>query len=129
MKKVKIRTLELLSVVRENRETHVADYEEAMTGWRSAIRDAVADARAELADLQAGIDDAPFTEVPEGITFFHITKPTSHEKDYDQVIRMLAMSADEYVELEHDEFARYVMDDWHWKHEFRSTTNEYKARK
>ena len=35
-----------------------------------------------------------------------------HEKDYNQMINMLQMSVDEELELDSEDFAKFVMDDW-----------------
>ena len=35
-----------------------------------------------------------------------------HEKDYNQMINMLQMSVDEELELDLEDFAKFVMDDW-----------------
>lgn len=106
MKTVKVRQQELLKALRENKDKHVAEFNDTMAGWRTAT------AR-QLRENASGVADGTVTFPVIGIE----SAPESHETDYDQVIRMVEMSADTIIELDNREFAQYVMDEWHWKHE------------
>jgi hypothetical protein len=103
MKIVRIDTLKLINTVRENREAHKKVYDEAMENYR---KDAIAKMRENLAAAEAG------GEIKDSI---NLERPMNALKDYDRVIKMLEMSAEDTVELTENEFAQYVLDEWHWK--------------
>lgn len=113
MRSVKIKTQELLEVLRKNRETHQKDYDEAIVGYREAV---IKEVKAALKKAQAGEDVYEFVSA---------TKPKSYVKSYDTVIRMLEMSSEDTVELTMQEFNQYVEDDWHWKQDFTATSMLY----
>lgn len=127
MRKVKVKRDELLKTIRENREQHCQDYLEAMEGYREAFAEALREAASIIAVRQARLEEEGSVN-PKAIAF-ELTRPESHEKDYDQVICMLEMSVDDELEISSDEFACYVMDDWDWKVRFESVTSNYKMRK
>ena len=124
MRKVKVKRDELLAKVRVNREKHVAEYDEAVAGYKQAAAKAIDRAmeklKRQVADLEAG-------EVLQlAAVQFDLAVPQNHSMDYDQVIAMLEMSVDEELEIQSDEFACYVMDDWGWKEAFLLTNSRYK---
>ncbi|MBA2774756.1 MAG: hypothetical protein H0U36_12045, partial [Nocardioidaceae bacterium] len=46
--------------------------------------------------------------------------------DYDRVLTMAEMSVEDVIELTADDFAMYVMDQWHWKQTCTETTGFYR---
>lgn len=114
MKSVKIKTKELLKVLKANRDTHVKEYNEAVVGYKEKI---VSELETMLADAKAGKDVSHVVDV---------VKPTSYEDSYTTEIKMLEMSDDAVVELSHAEFIQFVEDKWSWKSSFTSTTAIYK---
>lgn len=112
MNDIKVRKVDLISVMKGNRETHRAGFEEAMTGFRSAF----------IKKLDAMIEDA--NKNRKYIQNVGLTMPEDHSADYDRVIFMLEMDIEEEIELSETEFAQYVQDDWGWKKQW-TTTNSY----
>jgi hypothetical protein len=53
--------------------------------------------------------------------------PEDHTKDYDHIIAMVEMSVDDLFELNQNDFARYVLDDWEWKAAFTQSVMAYTA--
>ncbi len=103
MRKVTVKQEELLEILRENRKTHKADYEDAYKGYLDSCKEKLQEL---IEGFESGdIETVQWTEFP----------PQSQVKDYDRVIRMLELSVDDEIELSADEFANYVQDDWHWK--------------
>lgn len=125
MREVKVRRDELLVKIRENRIKHVAEYDEAVAGYKEAAAEAIDSATAKLKrqveELRAG-EVIALTAV-----MFNLRVPQNHSKDYDQVIAMLEMSVDDELSIRSDEFACYVMDDWDWKGDFLDVSNSYKS--
>jgi len=113
MRKVTIKQDALLEILRENRDTHKTDYEDARKGYLETCAETL---ERYLAEFKAGERDTlHWSEIP----------PTSQVKDYDRVIRMLELSVDNEIELTSDEFANYVQDDWHWKGGWELTNSNY----
>lgn len=110
---VKVKREELVSVLRDNRQRHIAEYVEACRGYRAAalkrIDEVFDDVRGQIGRLREGQ-----TIAVVGL-HFGLEVPASHEKAYDQIIRMMEMSVDEVVELTASQFGCFVMDDWDWK--------------
>jgi hypothetical protein len=52
-----------------------------------------------------------------------VSKPESHEKEYDTVIKNLELSTAEFVVLGQSDFNQYVLDEWTWKSTF--SNNNY----
>ena len=114
MKSVRINKDKLLGTVKENREVHIADYNEAMEGYREELEERLVD---KLESLRAG-------ELPSQ-NFRDLPIPQVHTDEYDQAISMLEFSVDDTIELEHREFRQYVLDQWDWKAIFAASTANY----
>lgn len=115
MDKVKVNRTELLGKLRENRDNHKAEYEEAMAGWEVKI--------VEAFDKALGrVEEGDFSDLNPALS---LPKPQHHMKDYDLVIRMLEMSVDDNIEIEMHDFNQYVMDEWSWKAGFALTNSSY----
>ena len=113
MKKVTVKQDELLGILRENRETHKTDYEDAYKGYLETCGEKLMEL---LEEFKAGEREiVQWTEFP----------PQSQVKDYDRVIRMLELSVDSEIELAADEFANFVQDDWHWKDNWTISNSAY----
>jgi len=113
MKQVTVKQNELLEILRENRETHKTDYEDAYAGYLETCAETLAEM---LKGFKAGnLEIVQWTEFP----------PQSQVKDYDRVIRMLELSVDSEIELAADEFANFVQDDWHWKENWVLSNSNY----
>ena len=59
--------------------------------------------------------------------YFKLDAPINQIKEYDRAIKMLEMSVDNDITLSEQEFAEYVLDDWHWKNQFTLTNSAYLA--
>jgi len=115
MRMVRIKTAELLKIVKENREQHRATFEEALEGYR---KEAIVQLELMLEEARRG------KRIRRSVT---LIEPMDQTKDYDRVIRMLELTVDEEVDLTASEFAQYVQDDWVWKEQFAGSTMSYLA--
>lgn len=124
MREIKVKRDELLETIRKNRTAHIIDYKEACDGYRGKalqrIDEIVGNLRGKINALKEGETIALMS------VSFGLDVPVSHERDYDQVIKMLEMSVDDEISLKSDEFACYVMDDWDWKQVFLASNARYK---
>lgn len=111
--KMTFKVSDLLETIKINRVAHRQTFERALTGYKKRVEEEL-DRR--LADLRAGrkID-----------LFIQLEEPHDHTKDYDCVIRMLEMTTQQELELAHNEFKCYVLDEWSWKQDFVTTSSRY----
>jgi hypothetical protein len=113
---VRIRKDELLSVLEHNRSEHASIFEEAQAGYR---RQVIAELDAMLAEAKAG------RRIRRAV---NLVEPVNQTAEYDRAIRMLKMSADEFIVLNENDFNCYVMDNWRWSQQFRSSNVGYSTK-
>jgi len=113
MKQVTLDRDELLEKLKANREKHYAIFQEAFIGYRKLAIKKLDEA---LADAKAGKKIQLYIELVE---------PVNQTEDYDRVIAMLEMSLEDEVVLTQTEFAQYVLDQWHWKEQFKLSNSLY----
>lgn len=116
MKSVKIKNIDLLDVLKKNRETHVNEFNTATEEYR---KDAIIELKSNLKQAQNG---------GEIVLYSALTQPQNYVASYDTAIKMLEMSADELIELTMSEFQQYVEDNWTWKGNFLASTSMYSAK-
>jgi adenine-specific DNA methylase len=104
---------ELLTKLKENRETHHELYEKAWEGYCKL-------ARQTLEEMLDTIKQ----KKPIGQYFKH-TPPEDHTADYDDVIDMLSWSLGSEVELTQTQFIQYVKDDFGWKETWTTSNTGY----
>jgi hypothetical protein len=122
-REVEVKRHELLSVLRRNKETHVNDYEIACDGYKvlavKKLEDVFGNLKAQLGRLKEG-------EFLGWVgTSFSLSAPVSHERSYDQAIRMMEMEVKDTVVLTASQFSCFVMDDWDWTDQFRNDSTPY----
>lgn len=115
MDTVRVNKEELLAKLRENRDQHVKDYKEAVVEYRKA---ALAEITTMLKQAKSKTD-----KIARAVT---APEPVSYESSYTTAIRMLEMSVDEEIELDQEDFAKYVEDNWQWRGAFAANTLSYK---
>lgn len=142
---VEVNRLELLETLRSNREKHIAEYEEAMSGYKdllvSNIDSAFEKAKAQLDKSHAKTrqEVLEFTDedikkqsdyftIVEGSSV-HMKVPRSFAKEYDAAIDMATWDVRETLELTHAEFTCFVRDEWDWKSDFAEISTRYIGKK
>lgn len=113
MHSIKVSKTELISKMSANRETHRSEFLKAQEGYRAAV---IEELDRMLAEARTGKRIRRSVELIE---------PHDHTKEYDQVLAMLGMSVDDTVELDYQQFAQYVLDEWNWKAQFTATNSRY----
>ncbi len=118
MKTVKIKREELLAVVRENKEKHIAEYIESVEDFKKAV---VVITKNNLKLVNTGELDsiAKVKNLP--------AVPTSYEQSYTRAIRMLELSIEDVIELDDTTFNQLVLDEWNWKSNFQLSGSLYKS--
>lgn len=112
---VRVNKDDVLEKLEDNHTQHMADYKEAIKGWELEVH-LTAEDIASGHEVQSNLDK---------ILRLRREKPSSHEDDYLCAIEMLKASLDDELELSSSEFKSYMLDDWHWKQEFRMSTSRY----
>lgn len=115
MQTVTIEKDKLRETIEANKTLHEQEYQEAMLGYREAFDKQLMQKRKAL--KKGELPDPYFNDLP---------KPAEHTNEYEQVLKMLDFSVDDTIELTHDEFSNYVLDDWGWKQSFNLSSSNYK---
>jgi hypothetical protein len=116
MKAIKMNLVELLDIVRANKEKHIIEYDESILDYKKLVAK-VASENTKIA-REDSINKI-FKPWP--------TTPVSYEDSYKRAIRMLELSVDKIIEVEEDIFNQLVLDEWSWKRSFTANTTSYKA--
>lgn len=115
---VNVKRVELLNILKKNREQHKLDYKEAVEGYRGA----------KIKILEEALDKVKKEEKPEKTSLsVSLNKPVNYVSDYTQIIDMLEMSVDEIIKLDSDSFQAYIKDNWSWKRSFMLSNSSYMA--
>lgn len=127
MRQITIKKVDALEKIKANREIHIADFKEAVEGYKKEVQREVAKAIVKLQGQADKIIDS--NGVPQQLTPFYsaLKVPQSHEDDYNTVIKMLEMEIKPEITISTEEFTCYLEDKWDWKEDFTRTTTVYKS--
>lgn len=114
LKIITVKKDELIEKIIANRENHIKEHKEAMEGFFAEARKAAHRAYRTLGKGQ----------IPEDL---HFDVPGSHKGDYDKMIELLRMSADDTLEITYEQFCRYVKDEWSWSSHFKHLHTLYNS--
>lgn len=118
MNAIKMKRLELLDIVRANKEKHIAEFAEAVEDYKLLVMK-IAQANLKLAKTGDLEEFKSMKSMP--------SSPVSYEDSYRRAIRMLELSVEDIIEVEEDVFNQLVLDEWSWKRGFTAATMSYKA--
>lgn len=116
LNQVKVKKLDLLKILKGNRENHNATFLKAQEEFR---KDAIAALDEALERARSG---------GQIKLAFQLPFPEEHTHDYDTAIEMLEMSVDEEIELTGFEFMQFVRDEWEWRQSFLRNTIPYASK-
>ena len=117
MNNVKMNRKELLGIVKENKEKHVAEYAESVEDYKIAVIKITA-GNLKLAKT-ADLAQFNFRGIP--------AKPANYEDNYTRAIRMLELSVEDVIDVEEHIFNQLVLDEWGWKQQFTASSALYKS--
>lgn len=125
-REVRVHKQQLLSILKNNRENHIAEYQKALAGYKDAALEKISEITDDLHSKVNLLRDGRM------ITTLHVSftlpAPESHEKSYDQIIKMTEMSVDDIITLTAGQFGCFVMDDWEWKETWSMSNAGYISR-
>lgn len=117
MNSIKMNRVELLEIVKANKEKHITDFIESVNDYKLLVI-RIASANSKLAK-SGDLDKIKSMKSIPGA-------PASYEDSYKRAIRMLELSIEEVIEVEEDVFNQLVLDEWHWKRGFVAASATYK---
>lgn len=121
---VHMATDKLLATVKNNRQGHLNQWEEAHEKWRERQVEKMVEFKKELEKAISAAQEGRVTKWPVQNAYV-LREPRNHVKEYDRTIRRLEMTIDKEMYLTLNDFDRYVMDEWSWKGEFAATNSAY----
>ena len=117
MHSIKINREELLRIVKENKETHITAYAEAVEDYKAAVLKITT---ANLKVAKTGdLEQFKFRTIPSA--------PTNYADNYTKAIRMLELSVEDVIEIDEHIFNQLVLDEWGWKQQFTVAASSYKT--
>jgi hypothetical protein len=105
----------LLSTIRENREKHREQFLAAQKVYRARV----------IEELDKRLDDARNGRAIKLV--FALPEPQDYTSHYDTAIKMLEWEIAEEVEINEEDFQRYVENKWEWARQFAANTQVYLA--
>ena len=103
MRDVKINRDELLTIVRANKEKHIADYDASVIDCRAAVLK-ITKQNLKLAQSDDVAEIAKIRAIP--------MMPTSYADSYTKAIRMLELSVENVIEVDATTFNQLVLDEY-----------------
>ena len=110
MEKVKVNKVDLIKILKENRDLHAKQFEEATVGYKLAVEIAL---KKKLKSVKAGEEF--------DLYFYDLSKPESHINEYDNVIGILEISTEDIIPISMEEYLKYYKNEWSWSKSW--TTN------
>lgn len=117
MRDVKMKVDDLIRIIQENRDEHVAIFEKAYDVYEARVRE-------EFEKVVALLRTRKVHEVDIQAPY-RLARPENHAEDYDVTLLMLRDETRKTITLPRHEYQQYVQDDWGWKQHFETTNAEY----
>lgn len=128
---VKIRRSILLKTVQKNSEKHKEDYEKALFGWRTEALKALKAHEDKIATVITRMEKDEETKAPvKGLSTSRLApkippRPQDHSNEYQQILKKLEFSEDDFWYISHHDFRCFVLDEWSWKGAFTEMVSNY----
>ena len=142
-RKVEVKREKLLVQLEDYKESHIADYEEAMQGYKESLREKIREAfEAAKTELMTAwseqldrVDNLQPEDIPDQPDFLPLMNsvsvqmqvPRCYAAEYDAAIDMAKWETNETLKLTYAEFQCFVRDQWDWTDGFAAVTQMYKA--
>lgn len=140
-RKIEVDRKELHEVLVKNRDQHVKEYNEAVAGYKTTLRDKVNEAFVSAIDKLANQRDKIIGKI-EALTedkigqqhsrwtaveaiYVEMPVPRSYEEEYNAAIDMAKHDVRETLELTYAEFNCFFRDKWDWSIETKAINASY----
>jgi len=114
---LKVPTSKLLATLKENKERHEKNYQEALTKFKK-------EALTLLAERMNAVSNGAVKDWSR-VFQFNLPIPVSYVDAYDEVIKMLEFSGQGEIDITGDQYRAWVEDSWAWTHSFNESTMCY----
>lgn len=121
MKTVKVKKIDLLITISRNLNEHRDEVEKLNIIYREKMMAAYKEA---INNLLLGGDLQRHFDGPAGLP-----QPEDHCKEYAAAILMIEWSTEETIELEKNDFQKYILNNWEWTRSFNETIAHYGQRR
>ncbi len=111
--KIKMNKGVLLGILKENMQKHEEEYEKAKQAYCAEM---ILEMQNKIAAYEKGEIVSLGVDLPT---------PKEYLENYNRVISMLSHDVHNEVELDEQQYANYVLDDWAWKLDFMHTNAFY----
>lgn len=143
---VRVNRQSLIKTLQENLKKHVADYEEAVAGYRdmgiAKLKERHAETVSKLEENYKKVSEVINAFDPKDPNFsasddivlldrvsVRLRVPRSYAKDYEMAIDMATWDTRDELELSGAEFQCFIRDQWDWSHDFTTVSSMYKLKK
>ena len=117
---VRINRMDLLNILKENRDEHLELYNEACVAYKKEM----------AAHLQKMVKKVQQAEDGEAVqVWISLPCPEEHTADFDRIIDMVEHDTRNELELSENEAAQYISNNWNWIKSFTSNTTSYIPKK
>ena len=113
---VTVNIADLLEALQTNREEHKRKFQAAFEGYRKQV----------VAALEQNLEQA--RKGGKIVTSVHLNPPIDHTSEYDSVLGLLRMAAQAgtaQIEINQQQYAEYVRDEWGWQAHFNEVSDSY----
>lgn len=117
MKKVRVNKTKLLQTLIDNRDVHICEYGEVYEGYRQQ----------KIKQLVVALERAEAKK--EFSLNFEGSEPICYISHFDTAIEMVEWSEEQIIELDKEDFKRYVLNDWEWADRFKMHQTMYLGKK
>jgi hypothetical protein len=140
-RRVVVSKTRLIETLNNNREKHIAEYQEALTNYKTTLKEkfeelfikTAADLSKNYQEILAKIEAIEEGTAPKDTSYIYLLNgaslrmdmPISHESEYNDIITMAEYDERETLELSFAEFRCFIQDEWDWKNEFDEVTSFY----
>jgi hypothetical protein len=116
MKNIVVDKERLVSALRESRDKHEREYQEAYDGFVKKYADLL---KKKIGKAEAGAEIGPRD------TYIDLEVPENHTEDYTRALDMLSWHEGDSIDLSTQEYKNYIEDDWAWTGKFRKDLSSY----
>lgn len=121
MKTVKMKKVELKSILIQNLAKHDNVYNEALENYWKEVEETFNE---EVEDAKEIIKKRTISNGGIGLSI-HIQAPVSYKESYQEALAMIEYEVDDIIQLTHDEFNSYILNKWDWTNQFMLSNSAY----
>jgi hypothetical protein len=114
----------LLDAVRDQMFKHVAEYKEALLGWKMKLHDACQKVHD---DIVTPSTCEKYVAFPRELSQL-MQVPQQHKEDFETTISMLESATDSVIELDQETYEKIVLGKFIWREAFSNTNSLYRSR-